>query len=160
MELNVQKFLRQGGTVDRLKAELGINVDRKDDLVLLSYDQIDSPKTDPIVMECRGLIIQDGTWDVVSMPFHRFFNHGEALEQTASFPIEGAVAQEKVDGSLIQQFVWAGNGGYHWRMSTRGKIDGTGNVALTLDNMTFGDLFRETRDQYGCFNAGLDAKYS
>ena len=119
MELQVQKFLRQGGTVDRLKAELGINVDRKDDLVLLSYDQIDSPKTDPIVMECRGLILEKGAWEVVSMPFRRFFNHGEMLDLTKDFPYPGAKAQQKLDGSLIQLFHWNGR----WRMSTRGKVD-------------------------------------
>ena len=52
-------FIKQYG-VDKL-AELAIRINRHEDgRIILNYNQLDSPKTDPIVMECRALTVTEG----------------------------------------------------------------------------------------------------
>lgn len=76
--LNVQQFL-QTKSLEDLTAELGIRVTRHDQLplIILNYDQIESPKANEIVVECRGLVLEEGTWEIVARSFRRFFNFGE-----------------------------------------------------------------------------------
>jgi len=157
-ELNVQKYLRSGKTLDDLKEEHGIKFSEKDDLVILNYDQLNSTKTDPIVMECRSLILKKGTWDIVSMAMRRFFNYGEAENVTEDFDFNKAVALQKIDGSIISVF-HDGNG---FRMSTRGMIDGGGEVGLC--SISFKTLFDMTVKQYApdtsAFFQNLDPDYN
>ena len=123
--LKVQEYLKTN-TLAQLTEELGIKakVYEEDNLVLLDYDQINSPKTHPIVIECRSLILALDTFDVVSRKFDRFFNLGEAPELYEDFDFENAVVMEKADGSLI--------GIYHnphtsrWEISTRGMAKAEG----------------------------------
>lgn len=142
--LHTQRFLidavNAGGTATtalaQLTAELGIKVrDYPDDgIVLLDYNQIDSPKTHPVVVECRSLILNRDTFSVVSRKMDRFFNLGEAAEHYHDFSFDGAIAYEKADGSLI--------GVYHnpiterWEISTRGMAKAEGEHAM-------GGTFRE-----------------
>lgn len=98
MELNVQKYLRNGKTLADLELDLGIKSSEYGNLVILNYSQIDSPKNHPIVMECRQLVLEKGTWNIIHMAMKRFFNYGEALELTADFDYSRAVALDKIDG--------------------------------------------------------------
>jgi len=98
MDLQVQTYLRSGKTLVDLKTELGIESREWEDLVILNYNQIESPKTHPIVQECRQLILRKNTWDIVFMSFQRFFNYGENLEETKDFDFANAVALSKIDG--------------------------------------------------------------
>lgn len=107
-------------------------------LIVLNYCQIDSPKTHPIVMECRGVIL-DNLLNVVCKPLNRFFNFGEALEITSRFNIRNSIAYEKVDGSLIKVYYWEGS----WRIATRGTAfaettNYTGQVFLDMVLKTVG----------------------
>ena len=124
--LKVQEYL-QTRTLDQLKDEFAIKVKEHDvyPLVILNYNQIDSPKLNPITMECRGLILEKDTWRIIAKGFTRFFNFGEALEVTNNFdwtnPIE---CYDKEDGSYINIF-WYGDPTAprpQWRMSTRGSF--------------------------------------
>jgi len=153
-KLEIQRQLRIGTPLADIVSKLGLETDERDDLVLLRYSQVDSPKADPIVMECRGLILQKGTWDIVSMPFRRFFNYGEVLELNKDFPYAGAVAQEKLDGTLIQVFPWQDR----FRISTRGKIDASGTVSFSA--MTFAELFDLTIAAYPNFWKALDKRFT
>lgn len=78
--MKVQEWLRNnGGNLELLEEQLGIthNV-HEDGRVILNYSQIDSPKQNPIVMECRGLILdKNNNWELVARSFPRFFNRGE-----------------------------------------------------------------------------------
>lgn len=152
MNLEVQKYLRSGKTLKELNEELGIKANILGNLVLLNYSQIDSPKTNPIVMECRSLVLELNTWNIVSMGFRRFFNYGEVKESSEGFDFKHADAIEKVDGSFIQVF-WYDN---RWYMTTRGTIEGTGNVNLL--NMTFKQLFDVTVKKYPDFWDNIDKK--
>lgn len=118
--LNVQRAL-QSMSVDELCEKYGLKAKfhPTDPLVILNYDQINcSSKTDPIVMECRGLTLEVGTWKVVAKAFDRFFNLGEALEVTGDFDWSDFSSYTKEDGSLILLYFYNGS----WRVNTRGSF--------------------------------------
>lgn len=130
------EFLKANGkNFSKLTEAFGIKVKDYPDhkLVVLNYDQIESPKTNPVVMECRGLIL-DYDLNVVCRPFDRFFNLGEAPETQSHLNMMKATAYEKVDGSFIK--IW-----YHkgvWYCGTRGTAFAESNVGDF--NLTFKDL--------------------
>lgn len=101
--LKVQEYLRGGKTLENLEKDFAIKVTRHPTkpLVLLNYDQLNSPKTHPIVMECRGLCLDTRIYEVVSRGFSRFFNLGEAQELQKDFNWEKFYTFEKVDGSYV-----------------------------------------------------------
>mgnify|MGYP001296035369 CR=1 FL=1 len=80
--LEVQKYLKNK-TLDDLNIEFGIKIKEHDELplVILNYSMIDhgtiGNKTHPIVCECRGLVLEVGSWNIVARSFYRFFNFGE-----------------------------------------------------------------------------------
>lgn len=113
-------YLRSGKTLDDLANELHIEVNRHDTLPLaiLNYSQTESPKTDPIVRECRGLVLNTEDWSLVARAFPRFFNWGEVADEMPLFNWEKAEALEKVDGSLVLFYYFGGE----WRVNTRGSF--------------------------------------
>lgn len=138
--LAVQSFLTKGGDLAKLNELYGITIVEHptDPLVILNYSQIDSPKMDPIVMECRGLCLEKGTWDIVARSFTRFFNMGEALEQTSMFDWNKFTVTEKCDGSLMTMYCY----GNKWRVNTRGSF-AQGEIA-TGTGMTWEEVFWST----------------
>lgn len=78
-ELAVQKFLRGGGTLEELrKPPYSLIVKEESSLVLLKYTQGVSDGFNPIVNECRGIVLdRDNNWFAVCHPFHRFYNAGQ-----------------------------------------------------------------------------------
>lgn len=134
--LLTQTYLREYGAagLDRLAADYAIKVRRSDDgRVLLKYDQIASPLAEPMVQECRGLVLAADDWRVLSWPFRKFFNHGEGH----AAPIDSATAraEEKVDGTCCTLYWWRGE----WRVQTLGMLDAEGSI--NADSRTFADLF-------------------
>jgi hypothetical protein len=117
-------YLRSGKTLDDLAAELHIEINRHEELPLaiLNYSQIDSPKSDPIVRECRGLTVDTSDWTLVARSFYRFFNWGEMADEMPLFNWSKAEALEKVDGSLIVFYKYRGE----WRVNTRGSFANCG----------------------------------
>ena len=114
--MEVIKFLKaNGNNFQKLTDVYGIKVKDypEQKLVVLNYDQINSPKMEPIVQECRGLIL-DYDLNVVCRPFDRFFNYGEA--DTDKMDLTGYTYFPKLDGSLIKVYYWDGS----WRIATRG----------------------------------------
>lgn len=130
--MQVIEFIKQNGTA-ALTEQFAISVKEVDELLVLNYNQIDSPKTHPIVMECRSLILEAGTLKVVSRSFDRFFNYGEALNVMPVIDWSKAVAYEKVDGSLIKIYNYKD----HWYISTKGTAYGES------DCMGYGITFAE-----------------
>lgn len=114
--MQVIEYLKQYG-LDKLTEEFAIKVKKYDEegLIVLNYDQIDSPKTHPIVMECRSLIV-DNNFDIVSRSFDRFFNVGEAPDTQQHLDMDKAEVFDKIDGSLIKIYWYGGE----WNIATRG----------------------------------------
>ena len=135
----VKEYIQSGKSFADLKNEFGISGNEFENLICLNYSQIDSPKTAPIVRQCRGLVIDRDTLDIVHYPFYRFFNLDEVVEERTRFNWTKAVALEKIDGSLFGVFNYNGA----WYITTRSQIGGGNNAGSGLKTVTFGELFDE-----------------
>ena len=148
MSSPLQDALRDGWTLADLNSKLGIKSKRHPrfpNLVLFVYDQIESPKMNPIVQASRGHILdEDRNWRHVCRPFDRFFNWGEGVQGVTPVPdFSKAVVYKKEDGSLIN--MWFYNG--EWHVSTKGSPDAGGEVG---DNkFTFAELFWRVWNEKG-----------
>lgn len=122
-------------TLTTIKDELGIKSTVHDDgRVILNYDQIESPKLNECVRECRGLVLDSNNdWELVARAFPRFFNLGENRQEQDEFLWHGSIATDKEDGSLIIIYYWNGK----WHANTRGSY-GDGNVGDSI--FTWHDL--------------------
>jgi len=119
--LQVIEQLKSGQhTLDTLKDELGIkHIEHPElPLVKLNYDQIESPKTHPLVRECRSLTLEKDTWKLVARSFPRFFNWGEVIDEQDDFNFSDFQVQSKEDGSLITVYWYQGE----WHANTRGSF--------------------------------------
>jgi hypothetical protein len=125
--LEVQKYL-QNHTLEQLTTEFGVKVKEYEHYIGLNYDQIESPKVNPIVIECRALILERDTLDVAARSYDRFFNYGECPEYYTDFMIERSVIMQKVDGSLM--LAWWNAHGNQWELSTRSMIFAEGDHVL------------------------------
>jgi hypothetical protein len=159
MQMQVQKYLKEFG-IEALKNEFSIKVkEYEEGLLVLNYDQINSPKSHPIVKECRSLIL-DKEFNVVSRSMDRFFNLGEVPESQEHIDMSKAVLFEKVDGSLIKIYNWKGT----WYASTRSTAFGESTVNgfdITFKELVLKALDVDTEDefQFRC-NCWLDVKYT
>ena len=54
-----------------------------------------------VTRECRGLVLEDKTFNVIAMPFMKFFNAAEPLGKATNFDWATAGVYEKLDGSLM-----------------------------------------------------------
>lgn len=118
-----------------------ISFDEDDNFVLLKYDQIRSDFSEPIVRECRGLIVDKNTYNPVALSFYKFFNVQEPNADTIDWG--SAVVQEKVDGSKI--LLWFDIYEYAWRISTSGCLNASAANVGDL-GVNFKDLFMEVFD--------------
>lgn len=139
-ELEVQKYLREGNTIASLKERFAISAKEHPEysnLVLLKYSQIESPFSEQIVRECRGLILDSkNDWEVVCFSMPKFFNHGEG--HAAQIDWKTAKVYTKEDGSLCQAFVYDEK----WQFASSGSPDGGKNVGDY--GFTFNELFWKT----------------
>ena len=124
--LNVQQYL-QAKSLEDLTNEFAIKVAEHPTLplVILNYNQIESPKTATIVRECRALVLDRRDWSVAAKSFNRFFNWGEVQEEQSQFDFSDFVVQSKEDGSLCVIYHFDGE----WHANTRGSF--------AIDNMEF-----------------------
>jgi len=138
--LNVQHYLIEN-SVEKLTEEFGIKVREypEEGIIILNYSMIDSPKINPIVIECRSLILENvSPYKVVSRSFDRFFNYNEC-QNTNKFNFDKAVIWEKLDGSIINVY-------YHndkWNISTKSMALGE---ATTPMGDKFSDIFKSVID--------------
>lgn len=118
--LKVQEYLKSGKTLDNLKEELGIRLTYHSTLplVILNYHQLESPKTHPIIRECRSLTLNLNDYTLISRSLFRFFNWGEVLEEADKFNWNSCSAQAKEDGSLVKFYFFDNE----WHVSTRGSF--------------------------------------
>jgi len=136
--LHVQDYLKDHIYRD-LTTEFGITVSGQyDDRVVLNYHQIDSYKHrfNPIVMECRGLILSKEDNRVLCRSFDRFWNYGED-PKSDDFDITKASVDDKIDGSLCNVY----HDGARWCVSTRKMAFAEGPVPNKKN--TYADIFEE-----------------
>lgn len=131
LELHVQKYLREGRSPEDLKEDLSINFYRHPELPLVGfkYCQIDSPRHHNIVRECRGLVLEEGSWKIAAKGFNRFFNVGELEWEFQRFNWDDFTVHSKEDGSLILLYNYEGE----WHVNTSGsfglgELDGFGGT--------------------------------
>ena len=144
-ELELQKFLRAEGIqgFERLKETYGITTRQSDvhpELYLFKYSQIDSPMSERIVQESRGIILNgDDNWRVVSRPYDKFFNYNQG--HSAKMDWSSAKCYDKLDGSLVTLYWYKGQ----WNVATSGHPDAAGEVWNTQSKViTFKELFWDT----------------
>jgi len=121
--LEVQKLFKEqyaiGGPEAFRNALALIGVDVRDypehQFMHLDYNMIECIKTHPVVIECRGLIM-DYDGNILCKSFDRFFNLGENGVDT--FDFANSVAYEKADGSLVRIYFNAKTN--KWEIATRG----------------------------------------
>jgi RNA ligase len=88
-------------------------------LAILNYTercQYERVWTD-VTRKCRGLIIRDGTGDVIARPWAKFFNYGEHPEGSLDLSAPAEVT-DKMDGSLGIMYPAADG----WAIATRGSF--------------------------------------
>lgn len=155
--LQVQNYLRQGNPLVSLAGEpYNLIIKEEGNLVMLKYNQISSDFTEPICKECRGLILYKPTWDVVSLPFFKFFNYGEP--NADEIDESELHIYQKIDGSLAKVWYFEGV----WRLSSNGVIDAS--EVYMNDGINFQSLFLRALTSYGLnwlsFTSTLDKNYT
>lgn len=55
---------------------------------------------DDITMQCRGLILNIKTGELMALPFKKFFNYDEHVQKGGKIPLGPPIISEKLDGSL------------------------------------------------------------
>jgi hypothetical protein len=133
--MEVLKYL-ETKPLDVLNEELGIKHKLYENgLCVLNYDQINSPKFNPIVKECRGLIIDTLSLRPVSRTFNRFFNLNEDPNDPFN-PNRIKRIEEKADGSLMSVY-WYDD---QWHVASRGNAYAEGSTPY---GKSFRDVFLE-----------------
>lgn len=143
--LAVQEYLTTH-TLEDLEAEFGITakVDPELGVALLHYS-ITSDMSLEICRQCRSLILELDTWNVVCKTFDKFFNYDEPNAESTKnkFVWNTAYVQPKIDGSLIQLYYYKDK----WNISTTGNANAF-NAPITKD-YSFGHLFMDTLKKMG-----------
>lgn len=147
MELNIQKALRQGLSLTKLKEVYGIVHKQSSvnpELFLFKYDQIRSPMQEQIVQECRGLILnKEDNWNIDCYPYNKFFNYGESNAAKLNWNSK-ITAYKKLDGTLISLYYYKG-----WRFSTSGNPDAEGSCLKNDGRQTtFKDLIKTVWNEH------------
>jgi T4 RnlA family RNA ligase len=142
MELSIVKYIKKHG-LDKTIRDFKLKTRLYENKILLKYDQLVSPTLMalPEMQDCRGLILELGTWNVMSLAFRKFFNSEEGNAHKIDWNTTKVL--EKVDGTLIQV--------YYDRFAdkcTTGTAEGEGEVNNKMGT-TFNYLFWSTMDKYG-----------
>ena len=100
--LKVVRLLRSGHSLDQICSTYTLKLRRHpvERLISLSYDQRANFEHE-VTRECRGLVLEDKTFNVIAMPFMKFFNAAEPLGKATTFDWATAKVYEKLDGSLM-----------------------------------------------------------
>jgi hypothetical protein len=162
MRLEISAFIETNPNwEDRLaEAPYYIKTKRDGDFVLFKYDQNRSDFSQPLVRECRGIILDEqDDYRPVCVPFFKFGNFGESYVPVIDWA--SARVQEKVDGSIIKLWYCKNK----WHVSSNGEIDARNahiNSALLTDTKreSLYTLFMEAWEKTGVAMEGLDKGYT
>ncbi len=123
--LKIQEYLLKHGLEKTVK-DFSLKTREYEHKILLKYDQLVSPTLMglPEMQDCRGIILEKGTWNVMSLAFRKFFNSEEG--NAAKIDWNTAHVLEKLDGTMIQVYY-----DWHdmtWYAGTTGTANGEGEV--------------------------------
>lgn len=155
--LAIQKYIVKHG-LDKAISDFKLKSRVYENKILLKYDQLSSPTLMglPEMQDCRGLILELGTWKVLSLAFRKFFNSEEGNAHKIDW--NTARILEKLDGTLIQLY-WDEFKG-KWFAGTTGTAEGEGEVNNKMGT-TFNDLFFQTvTEKYNLDLNKLDKGYT
>lgn len=119
-KLNIQLFIEQHSDWEKLLSEKPYCISISRDvmfghrLIMFKYSQIDSDFNVELVRECRGIILDEDTLEVICHPFNKFGNYGESYCPDIDW--KSCYVTEKLDGSLIKlsrigdNILWSTNG--------------------------------------------------
>jgi hypothetical protein len=147
MKLKLIDFIKENSDWEALLSQapycLNISRDQKFgyNLIMFKYSQQDSDLSNDIVKECRGIILDEDTFEPISVPYFKFFNYGEP--NAAEVDWSSAKVLQKIDGSLIKVVKFSS---HEILVSTNGVIDAfkcelNSQIGSPYDN--FGELFWE-----------------
>ena len=149
--LAIQNYLRTHGLEKTIK-DFSLKTREYEGKILFKYDQLVSPTLMalPEMQDCRGIILEKNTWDVMSLAFRKFFNAEES--NAAKIDWNTAKVLEKLDGTMIQVYWdWYEE---KWFAATTGTAEGEGEVN-NKNGTTFNDLFWDTLNNKYTFNECL-----
>jgi len=126
-ELEIQKFLRSGRTLEDLyqRYEIQSTMSPNKDLAVFNY-RILAPMDMKIVQESRALVLDTKNWDVVSKSINAFFGHEEvfAKQTLEQFDWASAKAMTKLDGALVTIYYYKKD----WHVCTRYSVFGENQI--------------------------------
>lgn len=95
--LAVQEYILKHG-LDKTINDFSLKTREYKHKILIKYNQLVSPTLMalPEMQDCRGLILEKGTWKVLSLAFRKFFNAEEG--NAAKIDWDTAHVLEKLDG--------------------------------------------------------------
>lgn len=96
--LNIQKLIQEKG-IDEATSELGVEYRDYGHKIILAYNQLESDFDNPATHECRGLVLEKETLNVMSFPLYKFFNAGE--KHAATLDWSSVSVLKKYDGTMI-----------------------------------------------------------
>ena len=149
--LAIQNYLKTHGLEKTIK-DFSLKTREYGHKILMKYDQLVSPTLMglPEMQDCRGIILEKGTWKVLSLAFRKFFNSEES--NAAKIDWNTAKIYEKMDGTMIQVYY-----DWHdmtWYAGTTGTANGEGEVN-NKNGTTFNELFWDTVNNKYTFNECL-----
>ncbi len=138
---DLQRYLMHYKSYDKLTEDFGIKCVAHPTLplTLVKYDQIESPRFHPIVIQSRGTVLENGSYKIVGQGFLRFYNLGETWEQADNFKWDNFTCTEKVDGSLVNLWNYKGT----WNISLSGTF-GFQDISPLIPGKSWIDFFFET----------------
>ena len=146
----LQAFIENNKDWEQKLSDMDIKVKRKGDLVIFNYG-IKADFNDPLVRECRGVILDTGN-HVVCRAFDKFGNYFESYASDIDW--DSARVTQKIDGSIVKLYHYDSE--WHW--ATNGVIDASdAPLQGTVDNpyRNFQELI-ESADNYQDVVSDLD----
>ena len=147
MKLKLIDFIKEHSDWEVLlsQAPYCLNISRDKmfgrNLIMFKYSQRDSDFSNDIVKECRGIILDEDTFEPISVPYFKFFNFSEP--NAAEIDWQSATILEKIDGSLVKVVKFSDQ---EILVSTNGVIDAFKcelNSMIGCPYNNFGELFWE-----------------
>jgi hypothetical protein len=133
--LLVQEFLRSGKSLEDLLNEHKVNYNINKNKVCLNYSTLESSILDPIACECRGLVLDINTFDIIAYPFNRFFNYG-TVGIVDNIDLNNVRYEDKRDGTCL--IVYWDKLDERWYSGTRSICEA--NINVNGYNLSFSNL--------------------